>query len=183
MNKLNDELLKWIRDGNLKMTQHLLRSGADVHYQDDHALLISINTDKDNADILKELLKYNADVHTRDDHALIFSVMRGNLDIVTELLKHGANVHSRNDAALRASVYYYWPAIIAVLLEYGADMHYDNDKIFRIIERHFKEGVDSDIDEEFVNIIFSYCTDNDYHHFPDAYVKAMITQTKSANKM
>ena len=68
----NEELIKAAVKGDLTAVETLLRSGADIHSDDDAALFIAIRNK--NVPLARLLLKWNANILARDDKALELAI-------------------------------------------------------------------------------------------------------------
>ncbi len=109
----DDYFLKaaWVK--LLKTTEALLKLGADIHANDEDALMsVACNGD---TDILKLLLDNGANVHANNDYALRMAAMYGHAETVKLLLDHGANVHANNDEALRRARNYGHTEVVNIL--------------------------------------------------------------------
>jgi hypothetical protein len=105
--------------------KYLIKSGADVHARDDHALRCASNNG--HLEVVKYLVEHGADVHARDDYALRCASNNGHLEAVKYLVEHGADVHARDDQAQRwASLNGHLEAV-KYLVEHGADVHAEDD--------------------------------------------------------
>jgi hypothetical protein len=105
----------WLLGQTPKLTQALLKAGADVYACDNRALRWA--AENGHTEIVKLLLKSEADVHAMDDYALRRAAENGHTKIVKLLLKAGANVHARADYALRWAVMYDHTEVVKILKE------------------------------------------------------------------
>ena len=96
----------------------LLDRGADIHAEDDQALLNA--AENGNTEIVKLLLDRGADIHAVNDAALRYTAMKGRTETVKLLLDRGARIHAFDDDALYWAAYYGYPETVKVLLAYGA---------------------------------------------------------------
>ena len=97
--KLNYDLVQASVNGHTETAKLLLKSGADVHTQDDEALRwASVNGHTETVNLL---LDREADVHARNDEALRYASLMGHTEVVKLLLESGADVHAGHDTALR----------------------------------------------------------------------------------
>lgn len=83
------------------MVQLLLQKGADVHAQDDEALLSAADFGHDR--IVQMLLTAGADIHADNDDALRSAVCNSHHSVVQMLLKAGADVHAYNYTTLQSA--------------------------------------------------------------------------------
>ncbi|AYV85249.1 MAG: hypothetical protein Satyrvirus8_7 [Satyrvirus sp.] len=102
-------------DDKYLFTKSLLDLGADIHFENDIALINSVKNNDYN--LVHLLINYGADIHAQNDEALIYAASNSCYDIVKLLLEAGANVNAQNDRAIFQSTNY---DIIFELLQYGA---------------------------------------------------------------
>lgn len=128
--KINKALLEATAADNTGILVHLIRSeGADVHADDDAALICAVEYRK--TDALNCLLSAGANVHARNDMALREAAKDGNEEIVRILHAAGANVHAEDDEALRYAAFWGRLAVMRFLIDNGADIHAKNDEALR----------------------------------------------------
>lgn len=171
MNKIDADFIDAATNDKVETMLKLLRLGANVHVDSDYALQRCVKNR--NACAVKCLLECGANVHIHDDYPLRWSAYKCHLELVVCLLEYGADVHACNDNALRLCIISQGLEIATTLLEWGADVHCDDDVILMRMQKNF--------DEEVANVIFPYCSSEDYHYFPDDYIKSKIS-VKSARK-
>jgi len=85
----------------------LLAAGANVHAEQEHALLAAVriacswrqprSTLDARMDTVRALLEAGADVHARGDKAVRIAASQGRTEIVRMLLDAGADIHALND--------------------------------------------------------------------------------------
>ena len=86
----NELLIKSTKKGFLPGIKKAIEMGANVHAEDDNALLFaSLNG---HYGVVKLLLDNGADVHAVNDFALRWASVNGHYDVVALLLDNGANV-------------------------------------------------------------------------------------------
>ena len=106
-------------NGHAATVKVLLDAGANVHAQRDASLFRA--SEHGHPATLKVLLDAGADVHTTDDWALRWASRAGHTATVKVLLDAGANIHAENDDALRKASQNGHTATVELLLERGAD--------------------------------------------------------------
>lgn len=94
-------LVSAARGGNLDLVKSMMAQGADIHTDNDAALIDACMECRPN--IINFLLEHKFDVHANDDAALIAASATNCTDGVRMLLEHGADVHARNDEAIIAA--------------------------------------------------------------------------------
>lgn len=168
--KYHNQIMTWSTfRGHLNIVTKLLRcniDGCDI----DGGLILSAQTG--HIEVIIALLESGANTHYRNDEALEMSIHFDHPHITIKLLEYGADVHSNNNYALRNSVVCKKFELIIELLEYGADIHCNNDEILK--------GLQKDFDERLADVLVRHCTVEDYHYFPDSYIKENVAQTKSS---
>ena len=122
---INDELFEACDSGNLENVKLLLENGANIHADNDRALMLA--SENGYLDIVKFLLKHGANIHAQEDSAIFLAIENEKYDIVKFLVKNGVNVDrflilksiSRNQLNL-----------LKFFVKHGADIHFDNDYPF-----------------------------------------------------
>jgi ankyrin repeat protein len=79
-----------INHNNIDITKCLIELGADLHYNNESALLWAINMKKN--DITKYLVECGADIHVLDDAALYISARTLNIYLTKYLIDCGADI-------------------------------------------------------------------------------------------
>ena len=130
--KLNEDLLKFVKEGNFKRVKEVVEMGADVNDDDIEPLLwasgngylpvvkylvergANINANDDAAltsasenghlPVVKYLVENRADIHAQNDLTLIWASENGHLPVVKYLVEHGANIYAQNDLALKLAI-------------------------------------------------------------------------------
>lgn len=204
MYHIDSEFILAVKANNLNAVTRLLKSGANVHTNGDHALQFS--AENGYLDMVTKLLKHGANLHLGYDYALRWSARNGHasvveklltsganinagadiksalmygaqynrLDVVTKLLEFNVDVNAKDDHALRLSIYYNHYEMTAKLLEGGANVHCDNKQILKTLRQQF--------DEELADLLLPYCDADDHEYFPEAYIRKRIIPTKNANR-
>jgi ankyrin repeat protein len=99
---IGHDLLTCAERGQLDKVKYFVEQGADIHDNDDEALIMSIMHNK--FDVVEYLIEHGANIHARDESALWLSVVFGNLRMVKYLVEHGADVHTDDENALDVSM-------------------------------------------------------------------------------
>lgn len=86
-------------DGRAAIVELLLKNGANVHADNDIALLCSVAGE--HYEVTIALLKAGANVNSRNDTPLRSSVAKVNLALTAKLLECGANIRCLNDEILK----------------------------------------------------------------------------------
>ena len=87
---INDELFEACDSGNLENVKLLLENGANIHADNDRALMLA--SENGYLDIVKFLLKHGANIHAQEDSAIFLAIENEKYDIVKFLVKNGVNV-------------------------------------------------------------------------------------------
>ena len=88
MSKLDKQLIKVSKKGDLTKVKELIENAADIHANNDESLRLS--AENGHIDIVKYLVENGADIHADDDGALRNSACCGHFDIVKYLVENGA---------------------------------------------------------------------------------------------
>jgi len=92
--KATGAALRWaVKKGYCAMVRLLLKSGADVHAEDDWALRCAAVLR--HHEVVRLLLNYGANVHAEDDVALITALLCGDIEMASLLLEYGATCPDR----------------------------------------------------------------------------------------
>lgn len=83
----NQLLIKSSIIGYLNGVKKALNDGADLHHDEDNALILACK--KGNANIVKYLIEQGADVHTGNDEPLKMSAFSGSVDTVKAVIDSG----------------------------------------------------------------------------------------------
>ena len=105
--------------GNLEQVRRLINRGADIHAEDDLALIYAAKNGQ--FLVVEFLVNHGANIHARNDQALIEATTENYLPLVEFLIDHGAPVpgHAQNDQALIYAVYNRNIPVIEYLLTQG----------------------------------------------------------------
>lgn len=121
--QLNNKLILATKKRDLAGVQQAVWQGADIHVDNDRALLIAAaHGDLSIMIFLLELpRKQRANIHADNDLALRCSVYGADLRAIKYLLRKGANIEVCNKYALPwVAEHGHWD-VVACLLRYGAD--------------------------------------------------------------
>ncbi len=127
-------LLDASQNGHLDVVQYLVSKGANIHVEDDFALRRA--SMNRHLDVVQYLVSVGADIHAADDQAIRAAAFRGHLDVVQYLVSMGANVHARNDDALVSAASNGHLDVVKYLVSVGANVHADNDKALQLALLH-----------------------------------------------
>ncbi len=114
--------------GHLKCAKFLIKCGADIHANHEHAILLAAINGR--ANIVRLLIKHGADIHTNGEHPLRLSAANGHANVVRLLIKHGADIYAYNvdnEYALPLAVKEGRTNIVRLLIKNGADIHHRTD--------------------------------------------------------
>lgn len=117
----DEALIRASHSDNIDLVSVLLINGANVHAQDDDALCGASRNG--NISIIKILLTNGANVHVKKDTPFRFACMENHFECASFLLTNGANIHAENDEALKKACFYDYYNIVELLLTNGADIH------------------------------------------------------------
>lgn len=81
---IGDPLIYAVQNGSLDITRYLVTMGADIHYNNDAALILSVTNG--HYSITHYLIGVGANIHTSNDYLLHMSAGGGNLDILRLLI-------------------------------------------------------------------------------------------------
>jgi hypothetical protein len=87
------------QNGHLSVVKLLLESGANVHADDNDAIILA--SQNGHLDVVKLLLEYGSDVHEQNNYAIQYASQNGHLYVVKLLLESGADIHANDNYAIR----------------------------------------------------------------------------------
>jgi beta-lactamase regulating signal transducer with metallopeptidase domain/ankyrin repeat protein len=133
--KLNESLLKAVKDGNIEKVKSLIAVGANVNAADNEGtttLIFAIVSD--HRDVVELLLAKGADINAKDKRdcaPMIHAVWNRNLDIINLLLDNRADVNTTKTAfdapgvstPLHEAIYNGSLDIVRLLIDDGADIN------------------------------------------------------------
>ena len=138
--KLNEYLAKFASYGYLNGVKKVLDMGADIHYNDNHALRAASN--KGHYDIVEFLLDNGADIHVSDGEVLKLASLNGHYDVTKMLLDRGANPNTvKINTPLRLASFGGHVDIIKLLIEYGAKFDESYFEALSLAVQNNNEGV------------------------------------------
>ncbi|PVV03243.1 hypothetical protein BB560_002283 [Smittium megazygosporum] len=100
---INNAFLESIYTGNTRIISYLLDHGANIHFQNDQALLISV--EEEQYAVAQLLLSRGADVDSADRRCITTAIRRGSYDLVRMLLKHGGYLQQDDPYPLNQGFY------------------------------------------------------------------------------
>ena len=83
-------LTKCAESGYLEMVKYLFMKGADIHANNDEALILSAGNG--HLEMVKYLFMKGADIHANNDNALRSSAGNGHTEVVKYLVERGADI-------------------------------------------------------------------------------------------
>lgn len=125
----NRLLLVYSFEGNFSAVRYLVEKGADIHYDNEHALRYSAT--KGHFALVQYLVENGADINADNDCALRNSAYNGHLEVVKYLVENGANIHADNEFAFLHSIICGHLEVVKYLVEKGADIHAKNDNALK----------------------------------------------------
>jgi hypothetical protein len=123
----DNALISATKYNNFSLLKILIGKGADVNARRSDALLIAI--EKNKPEIVRLLLENGADVHVDNDLPLHYAV--GKLEINKILIEFGANINTKNSIILRYNAQLGHTDVVRLLLEKGADFRAQNYAAFK----------------------------------------------------
>lgn len=150
-----------------EMVEFLLAKGADVHANNDEALMRAV--DHGNPRIVKMLLDHGADVHARNDKALEIATRVSRFPFLSEpLLRAGADPNANDGIALCNACKHSEgnEDLLNLLIEYEANVHVNKDAPLRI---SVKVG-----NRNAVNILLK--ADADVHAYNDQALRLAVSE-------
>jgi len=148
---------RWLFDaadaGDVVGLNGALAASADVHVQDDSALLHAAGGG--HLDAVRALITAGAHLHAQEKGALYHAATSGHAEVVRLLLEAGANPHVRHDLALFQAACRGHIDVVRLLMAYGADIHINDATAFRhaagggyadVVSQFIAAGVDVNVD-------------------------------------
>lgn len=115
-------------NNNIGEINTLIKNGADVHYDNNEAMCISVKIGQ--LEIIKILINNGVDIRCNNNYALIKSASFGHLDIIKFLITLDFDIDEKN-SALSSSVRNGHFDIATFLIENGADIHHKKESMLR----------------------------------------------------
>jgi len=113
---LRRQLFQAVREDNLEKVEELIEKGADIHSEENYALVLAI--ENCHLEIFDLLVKKGADIHTGKDK-IVYLAAKNKVEFYELLLQKGVDINAHNGTALlRACVYGNLP-LVKFLLEKG----------------------------------------------------------------
>jgi ankyrin repeat protein len=134
-------MIKLSKDSHVELVEAFIKLGADVHVQDDFALIYA--SEYGQLDVVKCLIKNGAglaaspsmalepaaaprpdkvgDIHARNDNAFYWASHNGHLNVVKYLISQGSYIHIDNDSALVCASQYGHLEVVKCLISHGAE--------------------------------------------------------------
>jgi hypothetical protein len=131
---MNYLLIESAKNGNLEDVRNALNNGADIHVENDQALIVAAGRGR--LEVVRLLLDRGANIHAQDDQALINAALTDRLEIVRLLLNRGADIHAQDDQALMRAASDGRLEVVQLLLDRGADIHAQDDQALGITAFH-----------------------------------------------
>lgn len=120
--------------GNIEAVKLLLDNGANIHARKDEALRKAAF--EDHFEVVKLLVEHGADIHAIKDEALRDAALLGNFEIVKLLIENGADIHAEEDEAFIKAAFHGNIVIAKLLVENGADIHAKGDLALIVAKRN-----------------------------------------------
>lgn len=190
----NLALLEAVAHNRVELVTLLLQNGADVHTEEDSALILSVEHSR--LPIVIQLLEWGADASA----ALIVSAENNDLQILSKLLEYGNATPQLCDHLLRLVIYKRscsmkmrrkWCdddcnlQMVAQLLNLGANLRSDVE-FFWIAHGSILERLRDCPNKKVAHAILPFCHSSDHVYFLDdhlyEYFKNSGALTKNANK-
>ena len=116
---MDENFLITAYNNNTEIVKLLLERGANVHVNNEQALIRALNGL--NVPMIKLLLEYGADPNADNGLAWRYVILSNDTEAIKAFLDAGANVHWNNDWALKyASTSRMSDEVVKLLLDYGA---------------------------------------------------------------
>ena len=112
--------------GHTETVKLLINAGANIHAEDDDALIYA--AENGHSETIKLLVIAGADINAQDGDALYWAAKNGHAETAKTLLTHGANAQAKNDSALYQAALNGHAKTVKTLLDNGADIHAKNDR-------------------------------------------------------
>lgn len=100
---INEKLLKYAEKGNLKKVKYCIEHGANVNYEDDRAIILSIKND--HLEVIFYLLDNGANIHNYS--AIYYITNNCNQTFITYLMKNNLLIFYEYSQLLKIGVIYH----------------------------------------------------------------------------
>lgn len=118
---IHDRLVTAASSNDVVSMAALIAEGADVHYQEERAIVLAACNG--HAAALRLLLDHGADINANNGRPLVRAVSNGFIEAAKVLLSRGADVNIDNGQALISACSWGTAEMVELLLEHGADPH------------------------------------------------------------
>ena len=112
-------LIHYVQAGDYFQSRDFLLDGANVHYQDDEALRIAVETKEE--DITLMLLIWEADVHARDNEIWKMAAVTDEPGLLRSMISYAKDIRAGDDCAIRAAAEAEKHENVEILLYNGAN--------------------------------------------------------------
>ena len=124
-NNINKQFIESSRYGYSSIVKLLIDLGANIHAQDDQAIIFASRNGY--LSVVKLLIDSGADIHAQDNDAIIWASCRGHLPVVKILIKSGADIRAQNSDAIIWASHHGHLLVVKLLIKSGANIYTQND--------------------------------------------------------
>ena len=117
---VNDQFIKASKYGYIEVIKLLIDLGADIHAEDDQAI---INASwEGHLSVVKLLIKLGANIHAQDNEAIVSASYQGNFSVAKLLIELGADIRAQDNDSISSASSYGHLSIVKLLIESGANV-------------------------------------------------------------
>ena len=154
----NEDFLKSVGKYSIVNINILINNGADIHYENENALILSIENNKINNFYF--LIQKGANFYKKMDILLRVSIYCGIFEIFKYLFEYESIVHSMKNELLIYTINYGTIDILKYLIDNGADIHHENNQVIRILSQCY--NIKIDIFKYLINLNLEFYSKNKF---------------------
>ena len=117
---INNRFVKSSKNNYLQMVKLLIKKGANIHWEQDKALIQASRNG--HLQMVKLLIELGANIHASNNWAMIYAIKYNHIEIVSLLISKGSNINSNHCKPLIVAIEYNNIKIVRLLLSCGVNI-------------------------------------------------------------
>lgn len=139
----HEELMEAIKMGDLKEVKSLVKQGADIHFNDEQALVSSVFHNY--LEITKYLLSKKANIHVEKRRILQYAGKNGNVEMIEFLQNNGLNIKENNGFLLVIAAENNHKDLVKFLIEQSIPISkphlFSNARVNQSMKKHIQDCI------------------------------------------